>query len=134
MPANRAVAALCLLAYLAGPALACVSDPDAQRMTPETEAAPEVYAILGPSVVSQPTGLELVVCPWNSGAVSSVDVDAWMPSHQHGMNYEPDIEALGNGRFAITNMVYHMPGPWELTVTVRAGAERASYVLDMPIP
>lgn len=133
MPANRLATALGLLICLTGPAFACVSDPDARQMTAETEGSPAVFAIPDPPVVSQPTGLQLVVCPGDANEVSNLAVDAWMPAHQHGMNYTPDIRALGKGRYAITNIVYHMPGLWQLTVTLRSGAERASYTLDMPI-
>ena len=99
-------------------------------MTPEGAGGPEVHAILEPPVLSQPTGLTVVVC---GGNVSAVAVDAWMPAHRHGMNYEPDVEALGAGRYAVTGMVYHMPGLWQLKVTLRSGSGRAAYVLDMPI-
>ncbi|WP_419906405.1 FixH family protein [Hoeflea sp.] len=133
MTANRLVLAFCLLPFLTVAALACVSDPMAQRMTAETEGAPAVYAILDSPVISQPTGLELIICPWATGDVSNLAVDAWMPSHQHGMNYEPDIKAIGNGRYAVTNMVYHMPGLWQLTVAIQTGTAHATYVLDMPI-
>ena len=99
-------------------------------MAPQTGDGPEVYAVLDPSVISQPTGLELVVC--DSAAVD-ITVDAWMPAHQHGMNYAPDIKDLGAGRYAVSNMVYHMPGLWQLKVTLRTAAGKTGYVLDMPI-
>lgn len=44
----------------------------------------------------------------------SLSVDARMPEHHHGMNVEPRVEALGNGRFRVTRMLFHMPGYWEL--------------------
>lgn len=133
MPANRVATALCLLPILGGQVFACVTDPDAQRMTAETDGAPDVYVIAGMSAVSQPTDLEIVVCPGTAKEVSGLVVDAWMPSHQHGMNYDPEIEALGEGRYSVTNMVYHMPGLWQLTITLGPDAERAYYTLDMRI-
>lgn len=44
----------------------------------------------------------------------SLSVDARMPEHQHGMNVEPRVEPLGEGRFRVTRMLFHMPGYWEL--------------------
>ena len=99
-------------------------------MVADAESSPQVFAILDSPAISQPTGLTLVVCDGNA---SDVVVDAWMPAHQHGMNYEPEIEVLGEGRFAVTNMVYHMPGLWQLKVTLETANGRPAYVLDMPI-
>ncbi len=130
MPANRCVTAIGLFLGLTGPTLACVSHPDARQLIRETGHGPDVFAVLDAPAVSQPTGLSLVVC---GGGVSGIVVDAWMPAHQHGMIYEPDIEDLGEGRFAVTNMVYHMPGLWQLKVTLETGGGRTAYVLDMPI-
>ena len=130
MPASRIAAALGLFLGLSGASLACVSDPDAQRMSPDAGGMPAVYVILDQAVISKPTGLSLVVC---DGDVLDVFVDARMPAHQHGMNYEPDIEDLGEGRFVVTNMVYHMPGLWQLKVTLDTGSGRSVHVLDMPI-
>jgi hypothetical protein len=30
---------------------------------------------------------------------------------------------LGNGRYRVDGMVFHMPGRWELVIDVRAGEE-----------
>ena len=133
MPANRICTAVLLLFGLTSVGIACETGPDALRMKSESGAGPEVFVIPEPPVVSQPTGLSLIVCSQDVEEISDLVVDAWMPAHQHGMNYDPDIEVLSDGRFAISNMVYHMLGLWQLTVALRAGEERWSYVLDMPI-
>jgi hypothetical protein len=41
-------------------------------------------------------------------------VDATMPAHGHGMNTQPRTSPLGNGRFAVTGLRFHMPGAWEV--------------------
>lgn len=130
MPASSCAIAIGLFLGLGGACLACVSDTDAQKLTTEANDSPEVFAILDPMAISQPTGLSLIVC---GGNVSGIVVDAWMPAHQHGMNYEPEIESLGEGQYAVSNMVYHMPGLWQLKVTLETGDDRPVYVLDMPI-
>lgn len=130
MPANRIATALGLFLGLTGACLACADDPDAQRMVPQSGGGPEVYAVLDPLVISQPTGLKLTVC---DAEAAEIAVDAWMPAHQHGMNYAPDVRNLGGRRYAVSNMVYHMPGLWELKVTVRSAADKTVYVLDMPV-
>ncbi|MBL8879854.1 MAG: FixH family protein, partial [Phycisphaerales bacterium] len=44
----------------------------------------------------------------------ALTVDARMPEHQHGMNVTPKVENLGDGRFKVSRMLFHMPGYWEL--------------------
>jgi hypothetical protein len=39
----------------------------------------------------------------------------WMPAHGHGTNHDPVIESLGDGRFEISEINFHMDGAWELT-------------------
>ena len=41
-------------------------------------------------------------------------VDAAMPHHNHGMNHVPLIERTGPGRWHVEDMLFHMPGYWEL--------------------
>lgn len=55
--------------------------------------------------------------PWLS-------VNATMPAHQHGMNTRPRIEDLGNGKFVIRGMLFHMAGEWELAFDVAKGSVR----------
>lgn len=42
------------------------------------------------------------------------DIDARMPEHRHGMNLEPFIEEIAPGQFRVEDMLFHMPGRWEL--------------------
>jgi hypothetical protein len=46
-----------------------------------------------------------------------------MPAHKHGMNYRPTIKPLGDGRFRIDGMMFHMAGQWQLAFEVQAGKE-----------
>lgn len=59
--------------------------------------------------------LDLQVCP----APDEVKVDAWMPAHQHGMNYRPSVTALSDGRYRAEGLMFHMPGRWEFTFELR---------------
>jgi hypothetical protein len=61
-------------------------------------------------------------------AAESVDMDAHMPAHRHGMNYAPKIERLSATRFRATGLLFHMPGRWEFLVDIRAAGrgERAA--------
>ena len=78
-----------------------------------------------------------------------LDVDAAMPEHRHGMTLKPFVRAidgppvqdlppghgaLGDGRFEVRGMLFHMPGRWEIHFDITHGAitERAQVdiVLD----
>ncbi|MBX3373429.1 MAG: hypothetical protein KF817_06315 [Phycisphaeraceae bacterium] len=61
----------------------------------------------------------------------SLQVDARMPEHRHGMVVRPAIERLGPGVFRVDGMLLHMPGYWELTFDIASGTrvERAQIAL-----
>lgn len=44
----------------------------------------------------------------------SLSVDGRMPHHRHGMNRSPEIQQIQPGEFRVENMMFHMPGRWEL--------------------
>ena len=60
-------------------------------------------------------------------------VDARMPEHGHGMNREPLVRSEGAGEFLVSNLLFHMPGLWELYFDVTEGAltERAQVSLEL---
>ena len=64
--------------------------------------------------------VELVVCA-KDGAPEpeSVQVDAHMPEHRHGMNYRAAVKAEGNGRYRADGLLFHMPGRWEYVFALR---------------
>lgn len=59
--------------------------------------------------------------------------DAEMPEHQHGMLQTPISRALGERRFEVEGMRFHMPGRWVLLFEVREGLKksRARVSLDL---
>ena len=78
--------------------------------------------------------LRVVVTPTSEarGALE-LAVDARMPEHGHGMNREPRVVVEDDGAFTVTNMLFHMPGLWELYFDVTEGAltERAQVSLEL---
>ena len=47
-------------------------------------------------------------------------IDAHMPEHRHGMNYQPSVTRVGAGRWRAEGLMLHMPGRWELVFEVGA--------------
>ena len=58
---------------------------------------------------------------------SSLDLDAFMPEHGHGMNRVPEITKREDGGVDVKGLLLHMGGNWELYFDVTRGAitERA---------
>ena len=122
---------LVLMAAFSSSAFAC--GEGGLEMVAEDAPELKVFAALEPITVSKPFNLELSLC--GNETTGSVDADAWMPRHKHGMNYAPVVAPNGNGKYMVTNMVFHMPGLWQVRVNVSdaADAKPTTYVLDVQV-
>ncbi len=63
----------------------------------------------------------------------ALEVDADMPAHGHGINTEPTVKPLGNGKYQVDGILFHMKGDWELYLDVVDGPvrERATFPLTL---
>jgi hypothetical protein len=66
------------------------------------------------------------LCPQAGVVVKGLRVDAAMPAHKHGMNYQPKVVETGPATYNATGLMFHMPGKWQFTfdVDTAAGRER----------
>lgn len=82
--------------------------------------------------VGEPFELVVSVCP--KGALLR-KVDASMPLHRHGMNYRPSIHPVGEGRWQVQGMVWHMSGMWQLafSVALPGGGQTGSMILSQDV-
>jgi hypothetical protein len=47
-------------------------------------------------------------------------VDAEMPEHRHGMNYQPSIRARDRPNYFLAEgLLFHMPGRWQVTFELK---------------
>lgn len=113
-------------------ALACPDDPSAILLNAQQMDAPKAFAIVEPITVSQPFAVTLGFCD-ESVTIDDVEVDATMPAHRHGMNYQPEITAIDARVFKADKLVFHMPGDWQLAVTARIGPDVQNYFLDISV-
>lgn len=67
-------------------------------------------------VVGDPFVMRIALCP---ATAQLVKVDAEMPDHRHGMNYKPSFTPMGDGRWRVEGMVWHMAGRWAVKVETR---------------
>jgi hypothetical protein len=72
--------------------------------------------------VGMPFSLLMNVCTKRDEPAELVQVDATMPEHKHGMNYATTIKVMGNGRYRVEGLLFHMPGNWEVAFDVRSSA------------
>ena len=68
--------------------------------------------------LSAPFTISFKVCSPQPEAALSVDFDATMPAHKHGMNYQPEIVEIEGRFFEVNNLIFHMPGLWKIEITV----------------
>ena len=65
--------------------------------------------------------VEFAICNRAGPATpETLRVDATMPAHRHGMNFQPKITATGPNTYRAEGMMFHMPGKWEFLFEVRA--------------
>ncbi|MGH7331589.1 MAG: FixH family protein [Candidatus Rokuibacteriota bacterium] len=75
-------------------------------------------------VIGEHFAVELRVCPrGNAPRPDHVRVDAQMPEHRHGMNYQATVTPQGEGRYRAEGMLFHMPGRWVFVFDVRAAGQ-----------
>ncbi len=51
-------------------------------------------------------------------------VEATMPAHAHGMTTRAVVEQVGDGKFAVKGLLFHMAGDWEIVLHVAKGRIR----------
>ena len=118
-------AALLLLCVAALPAVASSCPLPAPQM--QAGGVQAAWKVVGaPIAVGSLFAIEVQLCP---AGVVLARADATMPEHRHGMNYRPSVKPLGDGRWRVEGLLFHMPGRWDLQLDVRADG-RSERLLD----
>lgn len=68
--------------------------------------------------LNAPFGATVTICSKSEELPVRIDVDAVMPAHKHGMNYEPKTVQINHYRYEVKNLLFHMPGVWRLEITI----------------
>jgi hypothetical protein len=84
-------------------------------------------------VIGQPFTVSFAICSETGEAVRSIEVDAVMPLHKHGMNYRPTLTRTGPFRYDASNMVFHMPGDWRIQVLTHQGGSVHAFSFDLAV-
>ncbi|MEM7407389.1 MAG: hypothetical protein AAF458_18975 [Pseudomonadota bacterium] len=76
--------------------------------------------VSGPPAVGELATLRLRLCDISGApAGGKLSVDAVMPAHGHGMNYTPPTVEVADEPVAVTGLLFHMPGRWQLRFKLR---------------
>ncbi|MHC5210652.1 MAG: FixH family protein [Planctomycetota bacterium] len=160
LPARRLVLTLLLAvvpACTTGPRTqpeSGASTPDAVVATPAVAARPDVDAQFRGTTqqgrfayawVSEPDpipfnsrfSLRVVVtrpdAPGRPLPGATLEANAMMPEHGHGMNTYPEVTRVADGTFRVDGMLFHMPGLWHLVLIVKDGDEYDSALVPITI-
>jgi hypothetical protein len=57
-----------------------------------------------------------------------------MPAHGHGLPTVPTLRELGDGRYLVEGVKFHMPGAWVMAFRIKAGAvvDSVRFALELP--
>ena len=108
-------AALASLAATAS--TACPAPPAGASVMADGPVQAAWQAEAGAIAVGRPFVLIVLLCPADAQLLR---VDASMPEHRHGMNYRSSLKPLGDGRWRVEGLLWHMSGRWELRLDVRS--------------
>ncbi|MGE0152717.1 MAG: hypothetical protein AB7R90_08860 [Reyranellaceae bacterium] len=128
--------ALALGVLGAGPVLACQMPAlDSARLLDDGKGFAVAWRLVpAEPQIGQFFAVEFAVC--NRAAPASVEtlrIDATMPAHRHGMNFQPRIAATGADLYRAEGMMFHMPGTWQLVFEQRMPGGPARLTTDIEI-
>ncbi|MCZ6835732.1 MAG: hypothetical protein O7G85_08160 [Planctomycetota bacterium] len=95
------------------------------------------HSLPDPIPLNEPFALELVIFENGNDDQDPLRVelaiDGRMPEHRHGMNVFPEVVRGASGSYRVSNMLFHMPGYWQLhfDITVDGVTERAQADVDL---
>jgi hypothetical protein len=62
---------------------------------------------------------------------ATVTVLGVMPEHDHGFPTTPQVKPLGDGRYLVEGIKFHMPGDWVVLFRIQAGASGDSVRFEL---
>jgi hypothetical protein len=69
--------------------------------------------------------LEVETADGKPVADARISVVGGMPDHDHGLPTQPQVTRyLGDGKYLLEGMRFHMPGDWEILVTIETPGQR----------
>ncbi len=86
--------------------------------------------------VSAPVSVMLTLCG-DFPNDTQLNLDAIMPAHGHGTNYQPEhrlVERSANGvQYQVDGVVLHMPGDWQWQVNIKSPGNTSTFTQDFTV-
>ncbi len=125
----RFFAALLLLLAAVGTACGDSADADSNNEHTNDALASEtgvfeahVTATPDPPATGENTlDVHLMDADGNALPGATLEVEPWMPGHGHGSPETPSVEEGSDGMYTVSNVVYSMPGHWEVRIDITHG-------------
>lgn len=111
--------------FLAAPLTSAIACENGVALISENAGAPKAYVEMDRPPTATPFSIKIHFC--GDDVIEDLSVSAVMPMHQHGMNYTPRVTKVRDASFRVDNMVFHMPGMWEILVEANQGATTFLY-------
>ena len=105
------------------------------QMSGAADAPWTIQIQLGPdgAPLNTPFDADIIVCTQSQQYPARIAVDATMPAHKHGMNYEPATVKIDSGHYEARNLLFHMPGVWRFEVTAYENDKPHRYTHDVSV-
>ncbi|OED41471.1 hypothetical protein AB833_09615 [Chromatiales bacterium (ex Bugula neritina AB1)] len=106
----------------------CDDKPGEEQLVINTDKLSVRLHTITTLAVSVPQTIEVMVCG-EKAEKSRVILDASMPAHGHGMNYQPEhvtiSRSAGQSVHRVEGIVLHMPGTWQWNIEVDEGDHKS---------
>jgi hypothetical protein len=67
-------------------------------------------------------------------AGARISISGGMPEHDHGLPTQPEVTRyLGDGRYLIEGLRFHMQGAWELLITIDANGKQDTVLIPLQL-
>lgn len=137
-PKNPRLATWLLLAVVTAwlPGAASGADPDAWIGSEAGHYRLAFQPDIDPLTINRMHGWTLFLTDAGGRPLADarIEVSGGMPAHDHGLPSVPRVtEALGRGRYRLEGMRFHMPGVWEVIVTVDVDGIRDRVVVPLTL-
>lgn len=96
----------------------------------------EIYSSLSPLLINQIHSWHIRVLDANNlpVAVEQLSITGGMPDHDHGLPTQPQVTArLENGDYLLEGVRFHMPGKWQLVISLKQSGEDDRAVIEFQL-
>jgi hypothetical protein len=139
----RLVGTILLLALLVGSAAATAPPEATVTAAPDATTRWSTKHLFEVGYVSTPSPVPLLqMHSWTLTIAdaggrpvdgATITVEGGMPAHAHGLPTTPQVKGLGQGRYLVEGLKFHMPGAWVVGFRIKAGVVVDAVKFDLQL-